>query len=88
MCHNVQILYSEKDDPARRVSVTISKLLDSKKTVDVKEKERAAIEFLQLERCANEEIVIHLWNVYGAVAYCRTSVFRWINEVRRAKKEL
>jgi hypothetical protein len=56
--------------------------------MDVKDKQRAFIEFLLLEGCAGEEIVIRLRNLYGSAAYCRASLFRWINEVRRVNEEL
>jgi DNA-binding NarL/FixJ family response regulator len=57
-------------------------------TMDVKQKQRAVIEFLLLERCAGDEIAAGLQNVYGEDAYCRASVFRWIQEIRRGNKEL
>jgi hypothetical protein len=46
MCHDTQIPDSEDDHPARRVFVTVSKLPERKVTMDVKDKQRAAIEFL------------------------------------------
>jgi hypothetical protein len=56
--------------------------------MDLKQNRRAVIEFILLEGCAGEEIVIHLRNVYGSAEYCRASVFKWINEVRRGNEEL
>jgi hypothetical protein len=56
--------------------------------IEVKDKSRAVIEFLLLEGCAGEEIVIRLRNIYGSSACCRASGFRWINEVRRGDEEL
>jgi hypothetical protein len=52
-------------------------------TMDVKQKQRAVIEFLLLEWCEGNNIVLRLQNAYG-----RASVFRWMNEIRRGKKEL
>jgi hypothetical protein len=57
-------------------------------TMEVKDKQRAVIEFLLFEGCAGEEIVIRLRNVYGSAAYYRASVFRWINEVPGCNEEL
>jgi hypothetical protein len=54
----------------------------------VKVKQRTVIKFLVLEGFAGEEIVIHLRNVHGSVAYCHDSVFRWISEVHCGNKEL
>jgi histone-lysine N-methyltransferase SETMAR len=56
--------------------------------MDVKDKQRTVIEFLLLEGCSGDEITIRLKRVYGSAAYCRASVFRWINEVRRGNEEL
>jgi hypothetical protein len=53
-----------------------------------KNKERALIKFLLLERFAREEIAISLRNVYASAAYGRASVGRWISEVHRGKEEL
>jgi hypothetical protein len=59
-----------------------------KVTMDVKDKQLAVIEFLLLEECASEEIVMCLRNLYASAAYCRASVFRWISEVRRGNENL
>jgi hypothetical protein len=55
--------------------------------MDVKDKQRSVIEFLLLEVCAGEEIVIRLRNVYGSDTCCRASIFIWISEVRRSNEE-
>jgi hypothetical protein len=54
--------------------------------MDVKDKQRAVIEFLLLKGCTGDKIVVHLQNVYGSAAYCRASVFKRISEVRAATK--
>jgi hypothetical protein len=54
----------------------------------IKDKQCVVIEFLVLEGCAGEEIVIGLQNMYGSAAYCRISVFRWMSEVRRSNEKL
>jgi hypothetical protein len=46
------------------------------------------MEFLQLEGCVCDKIVIPLGKVYGSDTYCCTSVFRWISEIRRGNEEL
>jgi hypothetical protein len=56
--------------------------------MDVKQKKPAVLEFLLLEGCKGEDIVLCLQNAYGRDAYCRASVFRWTNEIRRGKEEL
>jgi transposase len=56
--------------------------------MEIKDKQRAVIEFLLLEGCAGDEIAIRLRNVYGEDAYSRATVFRWITEVRRGNEEL
>jgi hypothetical protein len=56
--------------------------------MDINNKQQAVVEFLLLEGCAGEKIVIHLRNLYGSAAYCRVSAFRWISEVRRGNEEL
>jgi hypothetical protein len=56
--------------------------------MDVKDNKRAAIECFLFKGGASEKIVIHLLNMYGSVAYCRGSVFRWISEVRRGNDEI
>jgi hypothetical protein len=61
---------------------------NSKVTTDVKDNSRAITEFLVLEGCAGEEIVIRLRNVHDSAADCRASIFRWIDEVRRGNEEL
>ena len=50
--------------------------------MDVKQKQRAVIEFLLLEGRAGEEIAIRLHDVYGEATYSRATVFRWTNRVR------
>jgi hypothetical protein len=59
-----------------------------KATIDVKPKQRDAIEFLLFEECEGDDIVLRLQNVYGRDVYCRASVFRWMNEIRRGNEEL
>jgi hypothetical protein len=39
-------------------------------TMDVKQKQRAAIEFLLLEGCEGDDIVLRLQNAYGSDADC------------------
>jgi hypothetical protein len=56
--------------------------------MDVKEKQRAVIEFLSLEGCPGDEILIRLQNVHGTDGYSRSSVFHWIQGVRRGNEEL
>jgi hypothetical protein len=56
--------------------------------MDIKDKQRAVIEILLFEDWAGEKIAKRLRNVYGSVAYCCTSVFRWISVVRRGTKNL
>jgi hypothetical protein len=46
------------------------------------------MEFLLLEGRPGDEIAQRLHNVFGQDAYCRVSVFRWIQEVRRGNEEL
>jgi hypothetical protein len=43
-------------------------------TMDAKQKLRAVIEFLLLERHPGDEIPQRLHNLYGQDAYCRVSV--------------
>jgi transposase len=88
MCHGVQIPHSEDHNPAKWVCVIVSKLPEPKVTMDVKNKQRAIVKFLLLEGRAGQEIVLCLRNVYGSAAYCRASVFRWINKVWRGNEEL
>jgi DNA-binding NarL/FixJ family response regulator len=56
--------------------------------MDLKQKQRGIIEFLLREECGGDEIAAHLENVYGEDAYCRASVVRWIQEIRRGNEEL
>jgi hypothetical protein len=56
--------------------------------MDVKDRQRAVIEFLLLEACASEEIVIHLRKMCSSAAYYHDSVFRWMTEARRGNEEL
>jgi hypothetical protein len=56
--------------------------------MDVKQKQRAIIEFLLLEEREDDDTVLRLQNVYGRNAYCRGSVFRCMNETRRGNEEL
>jgi hypothetical protein len=44
--------------------------------------------FLPFEGCEGDDIVLRLQDAYGRDAYCRISVFRWMNEVRRGNEEL
>jgi hypothetical protein len=59
-----------------------------KVTMDVRQKQRAVIEFLLLKGCEGDDIVLRLQNAYGRDPYCRASVFRWMNEIRRGNEEL
>jgi hypothetical protein len=88
MCYDVEIPHSEDDNPARRASMTVSKLPEPKVIKEVKDKQQAVIELLLLEGCTGEEIMMHLRNVYGSSAYCRASAFRLVSEVGRGNKEL
>jgi hypothetical protein len=54
--------------------------------MDVKQKQRAVIEFFLLEWYEGDNIALRLQNVYGRDAYCRASVFRWMNEIRRGNE--
>jgi hypothetical protein len=56
--------------------------------MDLKNKQRAIIKFPLLNSCTGKEIVTRLRHVYGSAVYRRTSVFRWISEVRRGNEEL
>jgi hypothetical protein len=56
--------------------------------MDVKQQQRAVIEFLLREGRPGEEITIRLHNVYGEAAYARPTVLRWINEIHRRNHEL
>jgi hypothetical protein len=56
--------------------------------IDVKHKQRVVIEFLLLEGCEDDNIVLRLQNAYSRDAYCRSSVFRWMNEIRHGNEEL
>jgi hypothetical protein len=67
--------------------VHFSKWWNRKVTMYVKKKQRAVIEFLLLEGCKGGDIDLLFQNAYGRDAYCRTSVFRWMNEIHRGKKE-
>jgi hypothetical protein len=88
MCHDVQIPRFENDNPTRWVSVNVLHCQNRKVTMQVKDKQRAFIEFLLLERCDGEKIVVHLRSIYGSAVHCRASVFRWISELRRDSEEL
>jgi hypothetical protein len=57
-------------------------------TVDANQKQRAVIEFLLLEGCEGSGIVLRLQNAPGRDVYCRASVFRCMNEIRRGNEEL
>jgi hypothetical protein len=52
--------------------------------MEVKQKQRAVIEFLLLDGRTGEEIAIRLHDVDGEAAYSRAPVFRWVNRVRSA----
>jgi hypothetical protein len=56
--------------------------------MDVKQKQLAVIEFLLLEGCGGDNIVLRLQNAHGRDAYCGTSVFRWMDEIRPGNEEL
>jgi hypothetical protein len=56
--------------------------------MDVKQKQQAVIEFLLLEGCEGADIVLSLQNAYGRDVYCRASMFRRMNEIRRGNKDL
>jgi hypothetical protein len=55
--------------------------------MDVEQKQRAVIEFLLLKVYEGGDIVRRFQNAYGRDAYCRVSVFRWMNEIRRGNQE-
>jgi hypothetical protein len=55
--------------------------------MDVKQKQRAVIEFLLLEECEGDDIVLRLQKAYGRDAYCRASLLKWMNEIRCGSKE-
>jgi transposase len=59
-----------------------------KVSMDLKQKQRAVIEFPLLEGRRDDEIAIRLQNVYEAAAYSRATVFRWINKIRNGNSEL
>jgi hypothetical protein len=59
-----------------------------KVTMDVKQKQRAVIEYLLLEECEGDGIVPRLQNASHRDAYCRASGFRWMNEICCGKEEL
>jgi hypothetical protein len=56
--------------------------------MDVKQRQRAIIEFLLLEGCEGDGIVLRVQNVCGRDTYCRALVCRWMNESRRGNEEL
>jgi hypothetical protein len=56
--------------------------------MDVKQKQRAVIEFLLLEWCEGDDIIVRLQNAHDRNAYCQASVFRWTNKIRRGNEEL
>jgi ribosome maturation factor RimP len=47
-----------------------------KVTMDIKQKQRAIIEFLLSEGCEGDDIVLRLQNAHDRDAYCGVSVFR------------
>jgi hypothetical protein len=49
--------------------------------------QRAIIEFLLLEGCEGDDIMLRLQNGPGRDAYCRTSIARWMNEICRGNEE-
>jgi hypothetical protein len=57
-------------------------------TIDVEQKRRAVIEFLLLERCEGDDILLRLQTAHSRDAYNRASVFRGMNEIRRGNEEL
>jgi hypothetical protein len=59
-----------------------------KVTTDIKQKQRAVIEFLLLQGCECDEMMLRLQNVCGLDEYCRASVSRWMNEIPRGNEEL
>jgi hypothetical protein len=76
---------------ASRPSETLRIFLNvgvGKKTTDVKQKQRAVVEFLLLEECEDDDIQVRFQNTYGRDAYCRASVLRWMNEIRCGNEEL
>jgi hypothetical protein len=56
--------------------------------MDVKQKQQAVIEFLLLEWCEGNDIIVRLQNTHDRDAYCQASVFRWTNKIRRGNEEL
>jgi hypothetical protein len=57
-------------------------------SVREKEKQYTVIEFVLLERCAGNEMLAYLQNMYNADVYCRSSVFKKIQETRVKNEEL
>jgi hypothetical protein len=55
--------------------------------MDVKQKQRTVIEFLLLEGCEDDGIVLRLQNAYGRDTYCRAPMFKRMNEILRGKEE-
>jgi hypothetical protein len=56
--------------------------------MDVKQKQRAVVEFLLLKECEGDDIGLRLQKGYDRNADCRASVFIWMNEIRRDNEEL
>jgi hypothetical protein len=50
--------------------------------MDIKDKQRAIIEFLFFEDIGGDEITRCLHNVYGEDAYSRVTIFCWTKEIR------
>jgi hypothetical protein len=55
--------------------------------MDIKEKQRAVIEFRCLEECVSEEVLIGTGNLYGSTARGGASGFRWIRQGRCSNGE-
>jgi transposase len=56
--------------------------------MNVRQKQRAVIEFLLLEGREYDDIVLRLRNAYGRDVSGRASVFRWMNKIRLGNEEL
>jgi hypothetical protein len=55
--------------------------------MDVKQKQQAVVEFLLLEGCEGDGILLRVQNAYGRDASRRVSASRWMTEIRRGNEE-
>jgi hypothetical protein len=68
MSHDIQIPIF-KDNFKKQAFVTFVNRQNRKVTMEIKYKQRAVIEFLLLEGCAGEKIMVRLQNIHGSAAY-------------------